>query len=430
MPWCSRPATALARRLLAVAALATVLPWLCPAGVGAATITLDSRPIATTGAGASAGASSSSAAGAGARAGAAPPPPVAGHRLRLTGMIETGDAQKLSELLSKLPVAAAAKAADGPLTTIELSSLGGSLTEAFQIGALLRAFKVIAVVRKTDICLSACALVFLAGNAHRVPSPYPSECNLEIGGRVGFHNFSLNRNGLREVTGEDPVASRLQGFADARTGAAQLVKYAGEIGLPPDFVAGLIARGVDDFHFIETVGQFLSLHVCPIGLGRPGIALDAQAINICSNSTVEPVPAATMVTTSIPMLQARRYMLERVQENMQLSKAKGRLADQLASGAVMRVAEEIDRLYDDLRAAGLALPDILGQTFEVGRKVGSAYEILCYVSLSPDKPDEYDVVLQGPKGLSDTGRPPPENSRRLFLFNPRDIINPRPPQTR
>ncbi|HZX83753.1 MAG TPA: hypothetical protein VFF19_09330, partial [Reyranella sp.] len=365
----------------------------------------------------------------GARAGAAPPQPVAGHRLRLTGMIETGDAQKLGSLLSKLPVSTAAKA-DSPLTTIELSSLGGSLTEAFEIGALLRTFKVIAVVRKADICLSACALVFLAGNAHRVPSTYPAECNLEIGGKVGFHNFSLNRNGLRDVTGDDPVASRLQGFADARGGAAQLVKYASEIGLPPDFVAGLIGRAVDDFQFIETVGQFLALKVCPIGLGRPGIALDAQAINICSNSTVAPASATPLVATAIPMLQARRYMLERVQENMQLSKAKGRLADQLASGAVMRVTEEIDRLYDDLRAAGLALPDILGQTFEVGRRVGGAYEILCYVSLSPDKPDEYDVVLQGPKGLSDSGRPPPENSRRLFLFNPRDNINPRAPQTR
>jgi hypothetical protein len=418
MPWCrATPAAALARRSLVVAALAAFMPGLCLAVACAATITVDSKPIAGTGTGLGPG------------TGAGSPPPVAVHKLRLTGMIETGDAAKLSEILSKLPVSTAAKA-DTPLTTIELSSLGGSLTEAFQIGALLRTFKVIAVVRKTDICLSACALVFLAGNAHRVPSTYPAECNLEIGGRVGFHNFSLNRNGLREVTGEDPVASRLQGFADARGGAAQLVKYAGEIGLPPDFVAGLIGRAVDDFQFIETVGQFLSLRVCPIGLGRPGIALEAQAINICSNSTVEPVSATALVATAIPMLQARRYMLERVQENMQLSKAKGRLADQLASGAVMRVAEEIDRLYDDLRAAGLALPDILAQTFEVGRKVGSAYEILCYVSLSPDKPDEYDVVLQGPKGLSDSGRPPPENSRRLFLFNPRDNINPRPPQAR
>jgi hypothetical protein len=109
---------------------------------------------------------------------------------------------------------------------------------------------------------------------------------------------------------------------------------------------------------------------------------------------------------------------------MQSSKAKGRLADQLASGAVMRVKEEIDRLYDDLRAAGLALPDIVGPTFEVGRHQKDGYEPVCYVSLSSDKPDEYDVVVQGPRGLSDPARPPPENSRRLFLFDQSDVVNP------
>ncbi len=392
------------KRWLVAAILAVGLPWFFAAAAGAATITLETRKVA----------------------GAKPTDTILAHKLRLTGMIETGDAEKLRAILSKLPVPAPGTP-EGPLTTIELSSLGGSLTEAFEIGALFRKFKVVAVVRSKDICLSSCAMAFLGGNAFRLPSVYPTECNLEIGGKVGFHNFSLNRNGLREVTSEDPVASRLQGFADARGGAAQLVRYAADLGLPPTFVSGLIGRPVEDFLFIETVGQFLSLRVCPIGLNRPTTALEAQAINICSHSTGgSDAPVVPLVARSIPTPQAKRYLLERVQEAMQLSKAKGRLADQLASGAVMRVNEEIDRLYDDLRAAGVALPEILGPVFEIGRNRAGAHEVVCYVSLSPDQPDVYDVVIQGPKGLSDSVRPPPENSRRLFLFESDQVINRRP----
>jgi len=228
------------------------------------------------------------------------------------------------------------------------------------------------------------------------------------------------------VTSEDPVASRIQGFADARGGIAMLAKYAGEMGLPPNFVPGIIGRPVEDFQYLETVGQFLSFHVCPIGLERPPISLEAQAKNICINSIGEPDPAVPLQTAAIPEPQAKLYLLQRLQESMQSSKAKGRLAAQLASGAVMRVQQEIDRLYDDLRVAGVALPEIVGPTFEMGRSRSGGYEPVCYVSLSPDDPDKFDVSIQGPRGLSDPSRTPPDNARRLFLFERNAVINPHP----
>jgi hypothetical protein len=279
-------------------------------------------------------------------------------------------------------------------------------------------------VRQRDLCISSCALAFLAGNMHS-PSPlYPAECNLEIGGVVAFHSFFLNRNGLRESTSVDPVESRLQGFTDARGGAAMLAKYAGDLGLPPSFVATLIGRPVDQFLYIETVGQFLSFHVCPIGIDRPAVPIAMQAGNICRNSMAGPIPLDQLVVTAIPAPETKLYLLQRVQQNMQSSKSKGRLAAQLASGAVMRVKDEIDRLYDDLRAAGVALPDIVGPTFEVGFKVSGNYEAMCYVSLSSDDPDKYDIALQGPRGIAEPTRLPPENSRRLFLFDRDEVINP------
>jgi hypothetical protein len=289
---------------------------------------------------------------------------------------------------------------------------------------LMRKSGVMAVVRQRDLCMSSCALAFLGGNVH-TPSPvYPAECNLEIGGTVAFHNFFLNGNGLRESTSVDPVQSRLQGFTDARGGTAMLAKYAGDLGLPPNFVANLIGRPVESFQYVETVGQFLSFHVCAIGIGRPAIPIEMQARNICKNSTGGSVPADQLVATAIPVPETKLYLLQRVQENMQSSKSKGRLAAQLASGAVMRVKDEIDRLYEDLRAAGVALPDIVGPTFEIGSKESGAYETRCYVSLSSDDPDNYDVAVQGLRGFAEPSRVPPQNARRLFLFDRDDVINP------
>ena len=347
-----------------------------------------------------------------------------GLKLRMTGMIEPGDGDKLRDILGRL----APQTSDKPrdiLGTIELSSMGGNLSDGFQIGMLLRKYNMIAVVRQRDICMSSCALAFLGGNVHHVEAERRQECNLEIGGKVAFHNFFLNRNGLRETTSSDPVESRLQGFTDARGGAAMLIKYASDLGLPPNFVASMMGRPVEEFQYIETVGQFLSFRVCPIGVDRPKIAIDMQARNVCSNSTGGS-DTASLVVTPIAQEKAKLYMLQRVQENMQSSKAKGRLAAQLTNGAVMRVKEEIDRLYDDLRAAGVALPDIVGPTFEIGRKTAQAYEVSCYVSLSPNDPDNYDVVVQSARGLAEPPKLPPQNSRRLFLFDRGDVINPRP----
>ena len=251
---------------------------------------------------------------------AMPPVPT----LRVTGMIETGDAEKLRLVLVKLAASPGAKP-DGPLSTIEFSSLGGNLIEGFEIGGLLRKFRMIAVVRKARP-LHVVLRARPSRRQHSPPRPRSTaECNVELGAKVAFHNFFLNRNGLGERHREDPVASRLQGFADARGGAAMLVKYAGEMGLQPNFVASLMGRPVEEFQYIETVGQFLSFHVCPIGLVRPSTPLEVQASNLCRNSLVAAEPQATLQARSIPVDQAKLYLLERMQASMQSSsKARGR----------------------------------------------------------------------------------------------------------
>jgi hypothetical protein len=365
-------------------------------------------------------AEAASASGSGAPAGAITVPAV-----RLTGMFMPGDSAKMNDVLTRLAASPEAQA-EGPLTTIELSSMGGNLLEGFEIGTMLRKFNVLAVVRQHDLCLSSCALALLGGNVHSVPQAYPTHCNVEIGGKVGFHNFFLNPAGLRESTPGDPVASRLQGFADARGGAASLVRYAADMGLPSTFVASLIGRPVEDFQYIETIEQFLSLGVCPVGLTRPAISLEEQADNICDHSLGRSDQTLAFEARPLPAAQTKRYLLEVMQAHMQPTRSHGRLAGMLANGAVMRVAGEIDRLYEDLQSVNVALPDIVGPTFEISIVRPGRLEPACYVSLSPDDPDKFDVVLVGQKGFSDPVRMPPANARRLFLFARDTVVNRRP----
>ncbi len=346
-------------------------------------------------------------------------------RLRLTGMIEAGDVGRLREMLIKLQASSPGKTGM-PLATIELSSLGGNLAEGVRIGELLRSFKVVAVVRKQDVCLSACALALLGGTAVRIAPAYPSDCNVEIGGKVAFHNFFLDRTALRDVTLEDPVASRLQGFADARGGAAMLIRYAADLGLPPAFVANLMARPVEEFQHVETIGEFLALNLCPAGLDRPALPMSHQAVNVCNNSLAASAPLSAFIVGPIAAPQVRQYMLERVQAGMNAARTKGRLADQLATWSLMRIKDEVDRLYDDLRAAGVALPELVGPTFEVSLNQSGRVRPACYVSLSATDPDKYEVVLQGERGLTEAIRKPPANARRMFLFDRLTVANQRP----
>lgn len=335
--------------------------------------------------------------------------------IHLGGTIREGDASRLREVLARLGTSSP--------VTIELASPGGDLLEGYRIGGLLKEFGVVAVVRKGDICLSACALAFLGGSARNAAALGPAKCNLEIGGKVGFHNFWLNPNGAGAGTSADPVTSRLQGFNDATGGAARLLRYAAEVGMQPSFVGSLMGRPVEELQYIETVGQFLSLQICPIGLARPAVAKTQQAVNVCSHSTGWQESAEPLQAAEIPARKAKRHLLERVQANMQSARSKGRLAAQLESGAIMRIGGETDRLYEDLQAAGVALPEIVGATFEVGRRRGAAFEVVCYVSLSAEDPDKFDVVVQTPRGLAQPSFLPIDDCRRLFLFDRDAVIN-------
>ncbi len=376
--------------------------WSCTSTVHALTITVETRSVPSL----------------------TPNSPLRLHTLRLTGMFEPGDSEALRRILASLD-AQARGLPDAPLATAELSSRGGDLIEGLKIGFLFSEFDVATVVRKGDLCLSSCALAFLGGTSSKGPPARSRSCRLEIGGKVGFHNFTAGTDASRKAAGsDDGRTSERAGFFMGRAGAALIMQYAAEMGIDPRFIARILSGGSEEFEYIKTVQMFVSLQVCPIGLGRPSIGTAEQATNVCNHATDWLAPVTPSRARPMTARHARLHLLEYVQSNMRSFGVKGALSDQLASYSVMRVDKAIDNLYADLRAAGVPLPDIVGPVFEVdGYEIG-VYSLTCVVSLSLDDPDKYDVVIKGPKGLARAFRSAPEGCRRLFLYDRDAVVNP------
>jgi hypothetical protein len=349
---------------------------------------------------------------------------IVSHTIRLSGPIEEGDARKLRTILERLK-RGSLPAPGRPLATLELSSQGGDLYEGFKLGYLLREFNVATVVRARDLCLSACALAFLGGTASHAGPDFTPSRSIEIGGQVGFHNFTLNPDSEALPKPRDGRDGLAKGFSVGRGGTAALVRYAASMGVDTSFIALLLSNPADRWEYIDSDGSFVTLRTCPIGLGLPPISPPAIAANICNHATGWFNPASPTQARSVTTRDAKQHLLEHVQRNIEAFPVKGPLVAQLKAVIASRDAQLIDSVYNDLRNAGVALPEVFGTSFEVaGYSIGE-FELQCHVSFRREQPDRFELVLVGPKGLLKSTRSPPAACPGLFFYDRDDIINPR-----
>ena len=100
--------------------------------------------------------------------------------IMVVGEIKSSDAQKFREFSIKYKRA-----------VVILSSNGGSLLPAIEIGKIIKIARYITVVPDEAVCASSCALIWVAGET-RLLSP---------NGRVGFHASYRDNNGRLEESG-------------------------------------------------------------------------------------------------------------------------------------------------------------------------------------------------------------------------------------
>ena len=123
---------------------------------------------------------------------------------------------------------------------------------------------------------------------------------------------------------------------------------------------------------------------------------------------------------------AKRYLLEQVQRNVQSVNVKGPLVGQLAGVLASRDDRLIDNVYSDLRAAGISLPEPLGRSFIVSGYVFGELQAECHVNLSGSEPDKFDFVLIiAGAGLSRPLAVPPPMCPALFRYDGQQVLNPK-----
>lgn len=346
-------------------------------------------------------------------------PPV----IRMTGLIEEGDTIRLRHTLVSLRRSASRTPA-GPLAILELSSLGGDLLEGMKLGYMFREFDVATVVRAGDLCLSSCALAFLGGTSRHVAADIDVARTVEIGGTLGFHNFWLNPNHERARDAASPSEGIAKGFNEGKGAAALLVHYSASLGVDPSFIARILGRPPEAWEYADTAGKFIDLKICPAHLSRQPPAPERRAINICVNTLGGSAAGEQVQARQMAPIEAKRHLIEHVRKEVAARDYRGPLAIQLAAAVVARDSRLVDAAYADLRAAGLALPDIVGPTFEVTGVSAGELELECIVSLSPEDPDRFDLVLKGAAGLTRPPRQGPQACGRILGFERGDILNP------
>lgn len=346
------------------------------------------------------------------------------NTIRLSGPIEGGDAERLRAILVRLK-AGSPPQTDRPLATVELSSSGGDVHEGLKLGHLFRDYVVATVVRPKDLCLSACALAFLGGTSQRLgPRATPGR-SIEIGGQVGFHNFYLNANSdqiERPTDARDGVA---KGIDLARGGAAALTAYAAAMEIDAAFIASLLGRSPEQWQYIDADHEFASLQTCPIGLEAPRLGPQALAANICNHSTGWFSVAAPAEVRQYSAREGKRHLLEQVAANIDAYSVKGPLAAQLKAVLAARDDRLVEDIYDDLRRAGITLPQIPGSIFEILGPSNNVLQLHCHVAFPLDNPAKFEVTLQTPEGLIKPVVSPPAQCPALFLYDRDDVLNPR-----
>jgi len=346
------------------------------------------------------------------------------HKIRLTGLIESGDSDKLRKMVEKLR-ATAPPPAGAPLATIELSSKGGDLYEGLKLGYLFREFDIATVVRREDLCLSACALAFLGGTQNHARQQAAASRSLEIGGQVGFHNFYLTSPGELSASSKDAREGVVTGFTVARGGAAALVRYAVQMGIDPAFVARMMGQAPEAWEYIETAETFASLKVCPVGLTRRPTNPAAIAATICNNATGGLGQATAMQARPMSAREMRRHLLDQVRNTSEANIGKGLLTAQLGAVLAARDDSLLETVYAGLRSAGVPLPEVMSSNYEVTGYDFSGVPLECHVSFARDNPARFDVALATSSGLMKSFQSPPESCPELFLFEGSEILNPR-----
>jgi hypothetical protein len=196
-----------------------------------------------------------------------------GCQLKLEGPIEAGDSEKLSVAFDKFRTEESIFSSNVSLC---LNSLGGNYDEALKlITIVLKRMNVTTVVDKGAECYSACAFLFLAGNAQRSEDgELAPDRTLDVRATLGFHAPYLE---------SDTTEATMLNFRRGVNAIAKLL----EIDRRELFPRGLLAKALQvEPHSLLYVDTIEKAGVWSINLKgyKPPTALTARMLDqACRN---------------------------------------------------------------------------------------------------------------------------------------------------
>ncbi len=169
-----------------------------------------------------------------------------GCQLKLEGPIEAGDSEKLSAALDAL---GSTGGFDSRNVSMCLNSLGGNYDEALKlITTVLKHTNVATVVDRGAECYSACAFLFLAGNAQRSEDgELAPDRTLDVRATLGFHAPYLGRQ-TRTLP-----KRQLKTFAAALSAIAKLLEIDRRELFPRGLLAKALQIGSNELLYVDTI---------------------------------------------------------------------------------------------------------------------------------------------------------------------------------
>lgn len=150
------------------------------------------------------------------------PAPADPGRLRMTGTIAPGDAGRFADWLETSAY---------QLETVELDSPGGSVTDALEIGRLLRAAGADTAVAAGDICLSACPYILAAGLRRSAGDP----------AYIGVHQHYFDEN---------TVLPAFLAVKDIQRGQGLVLEYLLEMGIDPGLMTHALSTPPEEIYIL------------------------------------------------------------------------------------------------------------------------------------------------------------------------------------
>lgn len=183
-----------------------------------------------------------------------------------SGRVEKGDAQKIVTSI---------RGGSG-FPRLCLDSNGGDFQEALKfVNTMTDIFKT--VVPEGSSCLSACAIMFLAGHDDTEGLKFPWR-DLHIRGKLGFHGPYV-KLGDEVFTREETEAA----FRSGVTVIAQLLQTGDARLFPKSLLAEALAVGPEQFLYIDTVGEAGAWKIRLYGYALPNQLRKRHVTQACGN---------------------------------------------------------------------------------------------------------------------------------------------------